>query len=119
MAEFASLMKTLGGYGLTKRQMYHLINMMDANFDRTIRYNEFMEFFLVVWVGVSGELRNNLRLHKKGAPDDGTLDYGHQLTENQIKRKLAKAEHAMLRLVQVLWQQLKLQVLYYQVHSVH
>jgi len=95
VAEFASLMKTLGGYGLTKRQIYHLISSMDANFDRTVRFNEFMEFFLVVWVGRLKELRNNLRLHKKGAPDDGTLDYGHQVTENQIKRRLAKAEHAI------------------------
>ena len=95
VAEFASLMKTLGGFGLTKRQIYHLISSMDANFDRTVRFNEFMEFFLVVWVGRLKELRNNLRLHKKGAPDDGTLDYGHQVTENQIKRRLMKAEHAI------------------------
>ena len=27
VAEFASLMKTLGGFGLTKRQIYHLISV--------------------------------------------------------------------------------------------
>jgi hypothetical protein len=50
VAEFASLIKTLGGLGLTKRQIYRLASSMDADFDRTIRYNEFMEYFLVIWV---------------------------------------------------------------------
>ena len=35
-----------GGLGLTKRQIYRLASSMDADFDRTIRYNEFMEYFL-------------------------------------------------------------------------
>ena len=45
---------------------YHLVNSCDENFDRSVTWNEFMQFFLVVWI--------------------------QRLTE--MKRKLADAEHA-------------------------
>ena len=38
VAEFASLIKTLGGLGLSKRQIYRLASSMDADFDRTVQY---------------------------------------------------------------------------------
>ena len=96
VAEFASLFKTLGGVGLSKRQIYHIIGSMDANFDRTVRYNEFMEFFLVVWVGRLKDLKRNFQKIKKGsAASDGTLEYGSELKISQVKRRLMKAEHAL------------------------
>ena len=49
VAEFTSLIKTLGGLNLSKRQVYHLMASMDQNFNREITKDEFMDFFLVVW----------------------------------------------------------------------
>ena len=70
---------------------------MDANFDRTIRYNEFMEFFLVVWVGRLKQLKKDFRKYGKGSrkTSDGVADYASELKASQIKRRLMKAEHAL------------------------
>eukprot|EP00946_MAST-07B_sp_MAST-7B-sp1_P005039 g5039.t1 len=40
IAEFTSLIKTIGGVGLTKRQCYHLAASMDSDFTRSVEYNE-------------------------------------------------------------------------------
>lgn len=90
VAEFASLIRTLGGLGLTKRQIYHLMSSMDGNFDRTVRYNEFMEYFLVIWV-------DRLRQLRKSAlrPDKTISESAARKKMAQSKRRLRRAEHAI------------------------
>merc|ERR1712232_1154958 len=48
-AEFASLMKVLSNKQLSKKQIYELMSSMDAEWDRKVHFNEFMEFWLVVF----------------------------------------------------------------------
>lgn len=48
IAEFSSLIKTLGGLGLSKRQIYRLASSMDGDFDRTVRYVQYMYNISVV-----------------------------------------------------------------------
>ena len=57
VSEFTSLMKTLGGLGLTRRQIFHIMNCMDENFSRSVGFDEFMEFFLVLWVNRLKEMK--------------------------------------------------------------
>ena len=90
VAEFASLIKTLGGLGLSKRQVYRLASSMDADFDRTVQYNEFMEYFLVIWV----ERLRGLR-REAGRPDKSLPEIEQKRKMIKAKRRLKKAEHAI------------------------
>ena len=47
--------------GLTKRQIYHIMTSMDAEFDRSIHFSEFMEFWLVVFTQYLAKHQSNLR----------------------------------------------------------
>ena len=69
ISEFSSLMRTLGGLGLTRRQIYHLGQCMDENFDRSVGFNEFMQFFLVLWTtrlsSLKIELKEQMNINKE------------------------------------------------------
>jgi Ca2+-binding EF-hand superfamily protein len=49
-AEFTSLIKTIGGMGLTKRQCYHLAASMDSDFTRSVEYNECVFYIVFSWL---------------------------------------------------------------------
>jgi Ca2+-binding EF-hand superfamily protein len=89
-AEFTSLIKTIGGVGLTKRQCYHLAASMDSDFTRSVEYNEFMEFFLVVWV----ERLRGLR-RQAARPDKSLPEAVAKKRMIVAKRRLRKAERAI------------------------
>tara|TARA_B100000780_G_scaffold272321_1_gene234392 strand:+ start:105 stop:917 length:813 start_codon:yes stop_codon:yes gene_type:complete len=76
--------------GLSKRQIYRLASSMDADFDRTVQYNEFMEYFLVIWVERLRGLRRSAARPDKSVPE-------HEQKRKMItaKRRLKKAEHAL------------------------
>ena len=60
VSEFSGLIKSLGGLGLSRRQVFHLMSCMDEDFSRSVGFNEFMEFFLVVWVDRLNAMRDKL-----------------------------------------------------------
>jgi hypothetical protein len=63
---------------------------MDADFDRTVQYNEFMEYFLVIWV----ERLRGLR-REAGRPDKCLPELEQKRKMIKAKRRLKKAEHAI------------------------
>ena len=63
---------------------------MDADFDRTVRYHEFMEFFLVLWVARLKNLRKD-SLH----PPKDLAPRVAKMYRVEAKKRLRKAEHAI------------------------
>ena len=92
ISEFSSLMRTLGGLGLTRRQIYHLGQCMDENFDRSVGFNEFMQFFLVLWTTRLYSLKVELRGQVKTS--DG-IEYTTKRRIKQLQTMITKTERAL------------------------
>eukprot|EP00947_MAST-08B_sp_MAST-8B-sp1_P006253 g6253.t1 len=83
VSEFTSLMRSLGGLGLTKRQIYHLVNACDENFDRSVTWPEFMQFFLVVWVQRLAEMKQRLGSSSSGS-GSGSSSSSNRRRQHQL-----------------------------------
>ena len=92
ISEFSSLMRTLGGLGLTRRQIYHLGQCMDENFDRSVGFNEFMQFFLVLWTTRLYSLKVELREQVKTS--DG-IDHTTKRRIKELQTMITKTERAL------------------------